>query len=91
MENGKVKKVYNTELIEELKGPMLERYIGVIYRPKTERYSHYSSSSISKQFDAVIHVDETSALPPLDDRSEFPEEADENIPELWSVAEPTGL
>lgn len=46
--------------------PRLERAIGVIYRPETERISHYFSARISDQFDAVIHLDRTSALVPLE-------------------------
>jgi hypothetical protein len=41
-------------------GPLLERAIGVIYRPVTERQSHYFSASLSRQFDAVVHLDTTS-------------------------------
>ncbi|MGQ0751722.1 MAG: erythromycin esterase family protein [Betaproteobacteria bacterium] len=44
----------------------LERAIGVIYRPESERLSHYFSARLSCQFDAVIHIDETSALVPLE-------------------------
>lgn len=44
----------------------LERAIGVIYRPDTERFSHYFGVSLSEQFDAVVHVDTTRALQPLD-------------------------
>lgn len=40
-------------------GPRLERAIGVIYRPRTERQSHYFYASLPRQFDAVIHLDET--------------------------------
>lgn len=47
-------------------GERLERAIGVIYRPATERQSHYFRADLSKQFDAVIHIDETHALQPLD-------------------------
>jgi erythromycin esterase-like protein len=50
--------------------PRLERAIGVIYRPETERHSHYFHSRLADQFDAVIHLDETSALEPLDVESE---------------------
>ena len=46
--------------------PALERAIGVIYRPQTERASHYFLSAIARQFDAVIHFDRTHALRPLD-------------------------
>jgi erythromycin esterase-like protein len=50
----------------ELQERKLERAIGVIYRPDTERASHYFLSALSNQFDAVIHFDETRALEPLD-------------------------
>ena len=46
--------------------PLLERAIGVIYRPETERYSHYFHTRLSDQFDAVIHIDETRAVEPLE-------------------------
>jgi erythromycin esterase-like protein len=45
---------------------LLERAIGVIYRPRTERMSHYFRARLPQQFDLVIHLDETSALRPLD-------------------------
>jgi hypothetical protein len=38
----------------------------VIYRPQTERQSHYFQAHIAEQFDAVIHLDETRALEPLE-------------------------
>jgi erythromycin esterase-like protein len=44
----------------------LERAIGVIYAPHSERYSHYFYADLPAQFDAVIHYDVTSALQPLD-------------------------
>jgi erythromycin esterase-like protein len=44
----------------------LQRAIGVIYRPETERQSHYFHTRLADQFDAVIHIDETNALEPLD-------------------------
>lgn len=61
-----------------LREPRLERAIGVIYRPETERQSHYFHARLSDQFDAVIHIDETSAVRPLDeagvvDEHELPE------------------
>lgn len=45
--------------------PRLERYIGVIYRPETERWSHYSESVLPEQFDAWVWFDETRAVEPL--------------------------
>ena len=46
--------------------PSLERAIGVIYLPQTERQSHYFEARLADQFDAVIHLDETHALEPLE-------------------------
>lgn len=62
----------------------LSRAIGVIYLPATERQSHYYHVRPGQQFDAVIHVDETRALEPLETTS------------LWAAGEtpetyPTGL
>lgn len=53
-------------LISELRTPRLERAIGVVYKPETERLSHYFLASLPEQFNAVIHIDETQALEPLD-------------------------
>ena len=44
----------------------LERAIGVIYLPRTERMSHYFFASLPRQFDAVIHFDTTRAVEPLE-------------------------
>jgi erythromycin esterase-like protein len=46
--------------------PLLERAIGVIYRPGTERQSHYFWADLPLQFDAIFHLDETAAVEPLD-------------------------
>jgi erythromycin esterase-like protein len=43
----------------------LERFIGVIYRPETELFSHYASASLPRQFDALVWFDETRAVTPL--------------------------
>jgi erythromycin esterase-like protein len=56
-----------------LQTPLLERAIGVIYRPETERQSHYFHASLSNQFDAVIHIDETRAVEPLERTVEWEE------------------
>jgi erythromycin esterase-like protein len=53
------------EVIRELEGPLLERAIGVVYRPETERASHYFRASLPRQFDAVIHFDRTHAVDTL--------------------------
>ncbi|KAL4911338.1 hypothetical protein BDW74DRAFT_7633 [Aspergillus multicolor] len=44
----------------------LERFIGVIYRPDTERVSHYSAADLVNQFDAYVWFDTTSAVKPLE-------------------------
>jgi len=64
--------------IDILRGPRLERAIGVIYRPETERLSHYFHVRLPEQFDAIIHLDETRVLEPLErtsvwDEGELPE------------------
>ena len=51
---------------ELLRLPRLERAIGVIYRPETERLSHYFHAQLAEQFDAVLHFDETTAVEPLE-------------------------
>ncbi|MCH8614808.1 erythromycin esterase family protein [Sphingomonas sp. SM33] len=53
------------ELNEALGEERLERFIGVIYRPDTERWSHYSECVLPKQFDAWVWFDETIAVMPL--------------------------
>jgi erythromycin esterase-like protein len=63
--------------------PRLERAIGVIYRPRTERQSHYFMASLPDQFDIVIHVDETRGVEPL----ELWWRRDADLPETW----PTGV
>jgi erythromycin esterase-like protein len=45
--------------------PRLERFIGVIYRPDSERQSHYSRAALSHQFDAWAWFDMTQAVTPL--------------------------
>jgi len=54
----------------------LQRAIGVIYRPETERWSHYFGARLARQFDVYVHLDATEALKPL--------EADAG----WSAGEP---
>ena len=67
-----------------LSGRGLERAIGVIYMPQTGRQSHYFEASISRQFDAVIHLDETHAVEPLERTSSWDEgELLETYP--WAV------
>ena len=49
-----------------LQRPKLQRAIGVIYRPETERHSHYFHASLPRQFDALLHYDVTRAVEPLE-------------------------
>jgi len=64
--------------------PLLERAIGVIYRPQTERQSHYFQARVTEQFDALIHVDRSTALVPLEPS---PHWWHEEVPETY----PSGL
>jgi erythromycin esterase-like protein len=69
------------ELATGLREPRLERAIGVIYRPETERLSHYFQARLADQFDAVIHFDETRAVEPLERTAEWETgEAPETFP-----------
>ena len=70
--------------IATLREPRLERAIGVIYRPDTERQSHYFVAQLGEQFDALIHFDETRAVEPLERNAEW---NDAEAPETY----PTGL
>ena len=54
-----------------LRQPRLERAIGVIYLPDTERQSHYFDARLAEQFDVVIHFDETQALEPLEREAQW--------------------
>lgn len=70
-----------SQLKAALRQPLLERAIGVIYRPETERLSHYFHARLSDQFDAVIHFDETRAVEPLERTSMWEDgEAPETFP-----------
>lgn len=65
----------------ELDAPRLQRAIGVIYRPRTERPSHYFHARVRRQFDALIHLDETRAVEPLDRGPQWdPHEPPETYP-----------
>ena len=56
----------NDTLTRHLHLNRLQRAIGVIYHPQTERLSHYSFARLPEQFDAIIHIDKTTALKPLE-------------------------
>jgi erythromycin esterase-like protein len=66
----------NAALAELLQNKRLQRAIGVIYLPQTERQSHYFHTRLPAQFDAMIHIDHTRAVQPL-------------VPEpVWHAGEP---
>jgi erythromycin esterase-like protein len=48
-----------------LAGPRLERAVGVVYQPGSERLSHYFEARLARQFDAVVYLDRTRAVTPL--------------------------
>lgn len=54
------------EMVEGLRQPRLQRAIGVIYRPESERRSHYFAAELPAQFDALIHINHTRAVEPLE-------------------------
>ncbi|MBC8725497.1 protein-L-isoaspartate(D-aspartate) O-methyltransferase [Paraburkholderia sp. 31.1] len=67
-------------LRERLRAPLLERFIGVIYRPGTERYSHYAQASLAEQFDAFVWFDRTSAVSALPVSADEKNHAEETFP-----------
>jgi len=75
-------------LADALRGPRLERAIGVIYRPETERLSHYFGARLPEQFDAVLHLDETTAVAPLESEPDVGAEAESAEP---AETFPTGV
>jgi erythromycin esterase-like protein len=52
--------------LEGLRKPRLERAIGVIYRPESERASHYFQAVLPDQFDEYIWLDDTKAVTPFE-------------------------
>ncbi len=66
-----------------LREPRLERAIGVIYQPRSERQSHYFHAQLPDQFDAILHFDETRAVEPLERTTAW--EAGE-VPETYPSA-----
>ena len=65
-------------LRRRLLDPRPERFIGVIYRPETERLSHYAEVSLPQQFDAFVWFDQTTPVTPLG-----PEHRRVGVPETW--------
>ncbi len=75
--------LHDGKVAQVLHGPLLERAIGVIYLPESERLSHYFECRMPEQFDAVIHIDRTKALIPFERTSTW--EAGER-PETYPFA-----
>ncbi|MGM3387233.1 erythromycin esterase family protein [Stutzerimonas stutzeri] len=70
-------------LREALAQPRLERAIGVIYRPATERQSHYFQAILSEQFDALLWLEQTTAVTPIG-----PRQVDhESVPDTYPFGE----
>lgn len=68
------------ELRAALSRPRLERAVGVIYRPETERQSHYFEAVLPEQFDAYVWFAETQAVMPLPGATEGGPEAEDTFP-----------
>ncbi|MGJ7042333.1 hypothetical protein J2Y63_005615 [Shinella sp. BE166] len=66
---------HQTEIAEALSAERLERFIGVIYRPESERLSHYAYAELTKQFDAYVWFDETMPWTRDGARLQFPQNA----------------
>jgi erythromycin esterase-like protein len=75
----------SSEVVAELTPARLERAIGVIYRPDTERLSHYFFARLPRQFDAVLHFDQTRAVEPLE-RTPVWERGASELPETYPSA-----
>lgn len=70
-------------LREQLAQPRLERAIGVIYRPRTERQSHYFRAVLAEQFDALVWFEKTSPVVPIG-----PQQPDlQALPDTYPFAE----
>lgn len=70
-----------TELLDM---PRIQRAIGVVYSPGTERRSHYFHTRAARQFDALVHIESTTALQPLEPGGRW---SPGTVPESY----PTGL
>lgn len=64
-------------LAEALSHPLLERAVGVVYRPQSELLSHYFEAVLADQFDAYVWFEETRAVTPLG------HERPKGAPETW--------
>lgn len=54
------------QLVGLLRGEArLQRWVGVNYKPETERQSHYGELMLSQCYDQIVYIDTTSALTPV--------------------------
>ncbi|KAA8895954.1 hypothetical protein FN846DRAFT_817669 [Sphaerosporella brunnea] len=67
------------DLVNLLNQPRYQRFVGVLYKPLTERQSHYSICETARQYDAIVHLANTSAIKPLE-----PEDKEHE----WKVGDP---
>jgi erythromycin esterase-like protein len=72
-----------SQAVQMLAKPRLERAIGVVYRPQSERISHYFTATLPAQFDALLHFDETRAVEPLDRIEQWRQR---EVPETYPTA-----
>jgi erythromycin esterase-like protein len=75
--------LHDANIKDMLRAEMLNRAIGVIYLPRTERRSHYFHVRMSQQFDALLHIDRTRAVRPLEIESDW---QDEESPQTYPSA-----
>ena len=76
----------HADVRDMLAAPRLERAIGVIYRPETERMSHYFLANLAAQFDAVLHYDSTRAVEPLERNPRWLMGESTDAPETYPTA-----
>src|SRR5690606_16619956 len=72
--------VISEDAPDALSGWNLERAIGVVYLPRSERSSHYFRADIGRQFDVIIHQGETTAVTPLERWSRVEADRGETYP-----------
>ena len=71
------------DLARHLSKPLLQRFIGVIYRPESERYSHYMQAVAARQYDAWVWFDRTRALVESDDGQDQDSEDHKDASDTW--------
>jgi erythromycin esterase-like protein len=83
VENAVILPNDDRHLPEALRAERLERAIGVVYRPQTERTSHWFRAQLADQYDALVHLDRTTAVEPLE-RKETRDS--EDLPDTYPFA-----